>query len=72
MQRFAWKQAVMGTLNVLVTVLAVRLTLLVAVCGAFWLAWAASSGPMPAAAIVPAVYSVLVVVPLVWLASSGR
>jgi len=72
MARFAWKQAVMGTLNVLTIVLAVRLTLLVAVSGAIALAYLALSAPTPYTAVVLGIYSVVVVVPLVWLAGSGR
>ena len=63
----------MGTLNVLTTVLAVRLTLLVSVCGAIFLAWLACGGaggtPDQLRLIALGVYAVAVVVPLVWLAS---
>jgi hypothetical protein len=53
-------------------VLAVRLTLLVAVCGAISLAYLALAAATPYTAAVLGIYSVVVVVPLVWLASSGR
>jgi hypothetical protein len=66
--RAQWKASVMATFNVALHVIAARLILLVAVSGAISLAWAASYATAPMAWVIPAVYSVLVVVPLVWLA----
>jgi hypothetical protein len=70
--RAAWKAGVMGALNLLAVVLAVRLVLLVAVVGALWLAKIALDVPQPvqqAALIMLAVYCVTVVLPMVWLSS---
>jgi ABC-type glycerol-3-phosphate transport system permease component len=60
----------MGSLNVLIAVLAVRLTLLVAVCGAFALAWMAVQTHDAYPAVVMFVYAAVVVCPLIWLAAS--
>ena len=70
--RAAWKAGVMGAINLLAIVLAVRLVLLVAVIGALWLAKLALDVPQPvqqAALIMLAVYCVTVVLPMVWLSS---
>src|SRR5580698_2284341 len=70
--RSAWKAGVLGSLNLLAIVLAVRLVLLVAVIGALWLAKLALDVPQPvqqAALIMLAVYCVTVVLPMVWLSS---
>ena len=70
--RAAWKAGVMGALNLLAVVLAVRLVLLVAVVGALWLAkLALDVGPpvQQAALIMLGVYCVTVVLPMVWLSS---
>jgi hypothetical protein len=69
MARSAWKQAVMGTLNVLTIVLACRLILLVSVCGASVLAWLALQQPDPYRVGVLGVYGVLVVLPMTYLVS---
>jgi len=70
--RAAWKAGVMGALNLLAIVLAVRLVLLVAVIGALWLAKLALD--VPATLQIPAlvmlgVYCATVVIPMVWLSS---
>ena len=70
--RAAWKAGVMGALNLLAVVLAVRLVLLVAVLGALWLAKLALDVPAPvqqAALIMLGVYCATVVLPMVWLSS---
>ena len=70
--RAAWKAGVMGGLNLLAIVLAVRMILLVAVIGALWLAKLALDVPvamqMPAL-IMLGVYCGAVVIPMVWLSS---
>jgi hypothetical protein len=70
--RAAWKAGVMGALNLLAIVLAVRLVLLVAVIGALWLAKLALDVPvamqMPALVML-GVYCATVVIPMVWLSS---
>jgi hypothetical protein len=70
--RAAWKAGVMGALNLLAVVLAVRLVLLVAVIGALWLAKLALDVPvamqMPALVML-GVYCATVVIPMVWLSS---
>ena len=72
MTRTVWKQAVLATLNILITVVAVRLVLLVAVVGALYLARLALDVAAPVqtpALIMLGVYCATVVLPLVWLAS---
>jgi hypothetical protein len=70
--RAAWRNGVMGALNLLAVVLAVRLVLLVAVIGALWLAKLALDVPiamqMPALVML-GVYCATVVIPMVWLSS---
>lgn len=58
-----------GAFNVLTLILAVRLTLLVAVCGAISLAYLALSNADPYRLGALLIYAVVVVVPLVWLAA---
>lgn len=67
--RVAWKASVMGTLNVLVAVIAVRAVLLVAVAGAVGLAAVAIRAPDPFKLGVLAIYGALVVLPSIWLSS---
>ena len=72
MTRAAWRSGVLGAVNVLLIVLAVRLVLLVAVIGALWLAKLALDVPAPvqqAALVMLGVYCVTVVLPMVWLSS---
>ena len=70
--RAAWRNGVMGALNLLAVVLAVRLVLLVAVLGALWLAKLALEVPpsvqMPALVML-GTYCLTTVIPLVWLSS---
>jgi hypothetical protein len=65
--RAAWKAGVLGAINALSIVLAVRLILLFAVCGAFALAYLGLSSPAGMGILV--VYTVAVVIPLVALAA---
>jgi hypothetical protein len=67
--RAAWKAAVLGSLNVLFVILAVRAILLVAVVGAIYLTIIAATTPDPWRMAAVATYAVIVVVPLTWLAS---
>jgi hypothetical protein len=74
--RAAWKAGVLGAVNVLVALVAVRLILLIAVIGAITLAWAVVPALIKAtdpiawpALIMLVVYGFLVVIPLVWLSS---
>jgi len=67
--RAAWKAAVLGTINVLVLLVAVRLILLVSVCGAVALAYLALSNPDPYRLGALLIYALTVVVPLIFLAS---
>jgi hypothetical protein len=69
MHRAAWQAGVLGALNVITVVLAVRLTLLVSVCAAGGLAWLALEQPDPYRLGVLGVFAGIVVVPLIWLAS---
>jgi hypothetical protein len=67
--RAAWKAAVLGSLNVLFVILAVRAILLVAVIGAIYLTIIATTTPDPWRMGAVAVYAIIVVVPLTWLAA---
>jgi hypothetical protein len=60
---------VIGAVNVLIAVTAIRLTLLVAVCGAFSLAYLTVGSANPYELGILGIYTALVVGPLVWLAS---
>ena len=66
--RLAWKQAVLGALNVAIQIVAVRLAVLVAVAGGIALTWLAlqEADPMRLGAL--ALYGALVVIPVIWLA----
>ena len=59
----------MGALTIVSAILAVRLTLLVSVCGAIALAYLALENPDPYRLGALAVYAGVVVVPLIWLAA---
>jgi hypothetical protein len=67
--RGRWKAGVLGSLNVLFIILAVRAILLVAVVGAIYLTIIATTTPDPWRMAAVAVYAVIVVVPLTWLAA---
>lgn len=67
--RAAWKASVLGAINVLVLVVSVRIIVLVAVGGGIILTSTALSSPDPWRLGVLAIYSLAVVVPVVWLAS---
>ena len=67
--RSEWKTAVLASLNVLFVILAVRAILLVAVIGAIYLTIIATTTPDPWRMGAVAVYAIIVVVPLTWLAA---
>ena len=67
--RGAWKAGVLGAMNLLAVVLAIRLTLLVAVAGAIYLTIVAANAPDPYRLGAVGIYTLLVVGPMVWLAS---
>lgn len=67
--RAAWKASVLGTLNVLFVILAIRAILMVAVIGAIYLAIIATTSPDPWRLAAVAGYAIIVVVPLTWLAA---
>lgn len=67
--RTAWKAGVLGALNVIVLVTAVRLILLVSVCGAIALTYLALANPDPYRLIALGIYAGVVVVPMTWLSS---
>jgi hypothetical protein len=67
--RSAWKQGVLGAVNVFAAVLAARLILLIAVVGAIWLTVQAIATPDPLKLAALGIYALVVVVPTVWLAS---
>lgn len=68
--RAAWKAGVLGALNVATKILAVRLTLFAAVCGAIALSYLVLRDPTWPALGVLGVYAGVVVVPLIWLAAT--
>ena len=68
--RAAWKAAVMGTLNVLLFVIAARLIVLVAVAGGIGLTWIALADPNAYRLGALGIYGALVALPSVWLASA--
>jgi hypothetical protein len=67
--RAAWRAGIIGAFNALTVILAVRLTLLLSVGGAFALAYLALPAADPWKLAVLGVYTVVVVVPLVALAA---
>jgi hypothetical protein len=67
--RAAWKAAMMGTLNVLIAVIAVRFALLVSIIGAIVLTYITIEAPDPWRLAALGVYTALVVLPATWLAS---
>lgn len=69
--RAAWKAGVLGSLNVLIAVIAARFILMLAIVGAVALAWVGISNPDPWRVSILAAYAILVVIPMVWLASRG-
>lgn len=69
MARTAWKQAVLGSISVLVYVLAARMIVLVAVSGSIALTWAALQNPDLMRLGALGIYAIAIVCPLVWLAS---
>lgn len=58
----------MGAIAVVTQVLALRLVVLVAICGGIGLTWTALSSPDPFRLGALAIYGLAVVIPVVWLA----
>ena len=67
--RSAWKQGVLGSLNVISVILAVRLTLLLSVGGAIYLTYLALQGPDLYRLATLGIYAGVVIPSMVWLAS---
>ena len=67
--RGAWKAGVLGSINVLAVVLAVRLGLLVAIVGAIVLTYLTIQTPDPWRLGALAIYAAFVILPTTWLAS---
>jgi hypothetical protein len=67
--RAAWRAGVLGSINVLAIVLAVRLGLLVAIVGAICLTYIAIQAPDPLRLGALAIYCAFVLLPTTWLAS---
>ena len=67
--RAAWKAGVLGDLNVLVAVIAIRFILLAAVAGAIVLTYITVQTPDPWRLGALAIYALTIVWPCVWLAS---
>lgn len=70
--RTAWRASVLGALNVITAVLAVRLIVLVGVGGGIALTYIALQQPDQWRLGALAIYGVLVMVPVVWLAGRSR
>lgn len=68
MARAAWRQGVIGSLNVAAMVLGVRLTLLVAILGAISLTWLALQQQEMTRLIALGIYVVGTIPAVVWLA----
>lgn len=66
------QMTILGAFQAIGTVLAVRFILLLALIGAFVLAWSAMANPTYPAIIILISYVLLTVLPLVWLERSGR
>jgi hypothetical protein len=69
LHRSAWKAGVLGSINVLAIVLAVRLGLLVAIVGAIVLTYITIQAPDPFRLGALAIYAAFVILPTTWLAS---
>jgi hypothetical protein len=69
MTRSAWRSGVLGAINVLVAVVAVRFALLVSIVGAIVLTYITIEAPDPWRLAALGVYTALVVLPATWLAS---
>jgi hypothetical protein len=67
--RAQWKASVMATLNTLFIVLSVRLILLVSIIGAIIVVSRVVAAPDPWRLGALAIYTLVVVVPMVWLSS---
>ena len=65
----AWKQGAVGAFNVVSGILAARVIVLVAVVGGIVLTYLALGNSDPVRLVPLGIYSLLVVVPSVWLAS---
>jgi hypothetical protein len=68
--RAAWKAGVLGSINVLAVVLAVRLGLLIAIVGAIVLTYITIQAPDPFKLGALAIYAAFVILPTTWLASN--
>ena len=69
--RLAWRNGVLGALTVAIRILAARAILLFAVLGAIGLAWLALSSSDYVRMAALALYTITVVVPLIWLAAKS-
>ena len=69
--RLAWRNGVLGALTVAIRILAARAILLFAVLGAIGLAWLALSSSDYVRMAALALYTITVVVPLIWLSSKS-
>ena len=72
LSRAAWRAGVLGALQVAVFILAARAILLISVCGAICLAYLAIAQAEPLRLGAVGLYTLGVVLPLVWLASRGH
>jgi len=67
--RAAWKAGILGALNVLIMITAARMIVLVAVSGGIGLTMIALGAPDPWRLGALAIYSIAIVVPVIYLAS---
>jgi hypothetical protein len=69
--RAAWKQGVLGAVNLMAMVLAGRVLVLVAIAGAIFLSWMSLGNPDLNRQIILGIYCAFVVCPTVALAAYG-
>lgn len=68
-QRAAWRAGVLGAVNVFTAILAVRLILLISVCGAVALTYLVLLEPDPYRLGALGIYAGGVLLPLIWLSA---
>jgi hypothetical protein len=66
-----WRQGIIASLNVAALVLSARLILMIAVFGAIGLTWLALQTESPTRLAAVGLYTVTVILPLVWLSGRG-
>jgi hypothetical protein len=65
----AYRAGVIGAMDALWSILSARMAVLVAIAGGIGLAWLCLSSPDPYRLGILGIYSALIVIPVIWLAS---